>query len=52
VRENSTRVDEEIVYSGLQETKLEQKKFKRKEKYTSRYKKDRGAKRRKKGRFG
>ena len=49
---NHKKVDDELVYAGLHQEKLNKTKFKRKEKYTSRFKKDRGSKRRKKGRFG
>ncbi len=52
IRSNQSKVDDEVVYAGLHTENIEKKKFKRKEKYTSRFKKDRGQKRRKKGRFG
>ena len=52
IRENQSKVDEEVVYAGLQETRVDKKNFQRKEKYTSRYTKARGQKRRRKGKFG
>jgi len=52
ITSNQTKVDDEIVYAGLHTENIEKKKFKRKEKYSSRFKKDRGAKRRRKGKFG
>lgn len=51
MKENQTKVDDEIIYAGLHEVRKDSKKFKRKEKYPSRHK-YRGVKRRKKGRFG
>ena len=51
IRENQTKVDEEVVYAGLHSSDKIKKKFKRKEKYTTRHKM-RGYKRRRKGKFG
>ena len=51
LKENQTKVDEEVIYAGLHDSKKNQKKFKRKEKYTTRHK-VRGIKRRRKGKFG
>ena len=50
--ENKTKVDEEVLYAGLHKDRLDKPKFKRKEKYATRHTRERGAKRRKKGRFG
>lgn len=52
MRSNQTKVDEEVVYAGLHTDKVSKKNFKRNEKYSTRYKKSRGMKRRRKGRFG
>ncbi len=52
IKENQTRVDEEIVYAGLHDTKVGKMKFKRNEKFSSKYKKERQSKRKRKGRFG
>ena len=52
MKTQQTKVDEEIVYAGLHTDKIDKKKFKRNEKFSTRYKKSRGMKRRKKGRFG
>lgn len=49
--ENQTKVDEEVIYAGLHSSKKVAKKFKRKEKYSARHK-ERGSKRRRKGKFG
>jgi hypothetical protein len=49
---NKTKVDEEVLYAGLHKDRLDKPKFKRKEKYATRHTRERGAKRRKKGRFG
>lgn len=51
MKENQTKVDEEVVYAGLHSSKKISKKFKRKEKYSARHK-VRGSKRRRKGKFG
>jgi len=52
IRSNTSKVDDELVYAGLHQEKLNKTKFKRNEKFTARYKKDRGQKRRRKGKFG
>ena len=52
VRENRTKVDDELLYAGLHDTKASKMQFKRNEKFTSKYTKRRQSKRRKKGRFG
>jgi hypothetical protein len=51
-REGARKVDEEVVYSGLHETKVDEKKFKRTKKFASRYTKARSGKRKRKGRLG
>jgi len=52
IRENSSKVDEEIIFAGLHGEKVDKTKFKRKEKYSTKYKKERTNKRSRKGRFG
>ena len=52
MRNGDRRVDEEVVYAGLHTDKISKKNFKRNEKYSTRFKKARGTKHRKKGRFG
>lgn len=52
IAEKQTRVDDEIVYAGLHDTKAGNMKFKRNEKFSSKYKKERQTKRKRKGRFG
>ena len=49
---NQTRVDDEIVYAGLHGERVDKMKFKRKEKFSAKYTKARGQKRRRKGKFG
>lgn len=46
------KVDEEVVYAGLHQPKLNKMKFKRNEKFTSKYTKARGQRRRRKGMRG
>ena len=52
VREKRTKVDDEILFAGLHDSKLSKMNFKRNEKFSSKYTKRRQSKRRKKGRFG
>ena len=52
MKTEQTKVDEEIVYAGLHTDKVDNKRFKRNEKFSSRYRKSRSMKRRRKGRFG
>ena len=52
MKSGNDKVDDEVVYAGLQETRKSEKKFTRNEKFSSKYTKDRQSKRRKKGRFG
>ena len=52
MRENRTKVDEELLYAGLHDTKMSKMNFKRNEKFSSKYTKRRQTKRRRKGRFG
>lgn len=52
IKANSKRVDDEIVYAGLHGERVDKMKFKRKEKFSSKYTKARGSKRRRKGKFG
>jgi len=49
---NAKRVDDEIIFAGLHGEKVDKMKFKRKEKFSAKYTKDRGSKRRRKGKFG
>lgn len=49
---SGSKVDEEVVYAGLHQPKLNAMKFKRTEKFTSKYTKARGARRRRKGKRG
>jgi hypothetical protein len=46
------KVDEEIVYAGLHQPAKGKMKFARTQKFSSKYTKARGDKRRKKGRYG
>jgi len=48
----SSKVDDEIIYAGLHDAKIEKKNFKRSQKFSTKYTKRRQAKRKKKGRFG
>lgn len=50
--EKQSKVNEEIIYAGLHDTKVGKMKFKRNEKFSSKYKKERQSKRKRKGRFG
>ena len=52
VMEKSKKVDEQVLYAGLHDTKLSKMKFKRNEKFTTKYTKRRQTKRSKKGRRG
>lgn len=52
IRENQTKLNDEIIYAGLHDTKTNKMKFKRNEKFSSKYKKERQSKRKRKGRFG
>jgi hypothetical protein len=52
MRSNAKRVDEEIIFAGLHGEPVDKKKFKRNEKFSSKYTKARGQKRRRKGKFG
>jgi len=49
---DEAKVDDEVVYAGLHDPSKKKKDFKRNEKFSSKYRKARGMKRRKKGRFG
>ena len=49
---STRRVNDEIVYAGLHGEKVDPKKFKRKEKFSAKYTKERGSKRKRKGKFG
>jgi hypothetical protein len=51
IRDNQTKVDEEVIYAGLHSGTKTKGKFDRKEKYATRHK-QRGIKRRRKGKFG
>lgn len=51
IRDNKTKIDEEVIYAGLHSAKKDKGKFKRKEKYSTRHK-VRGIKRRRKSKFG
>ena len=52
IKENASKVDEEIIFAGLHGERVDKMKFKRKEKFSSKYTKARGSKRRRKGKFG
>jgi superfamily II DNA/RNA helicase len=52
IKDNQTRIDEEVIYAGLHDTKAGKMKFKRNEQFSSKYKKERQSKRKRKGRFG
>jgi hypothetical protein len=52
MRAGNTKVDDEVVYAGLHKSDKQSLKFKRSEKFSSKYTKDRQSKRKKKGRFG
>lgn len=52
VQNNQSKVDEEIVYAGLQNHTKGKMTFKNNEKFASKYKKERQNKRKRKGRFG
>ena len=52
MNEGHTKADEEVVYAGLHQQSKNKMKFKRREKYSSKYTKRRQAVRKRKGRFG
>jgi hypothetical protein len=52
VKANQSKVDDEVIYAGLHEAKLNKKKFDKNEKFSTKYTKRRTNKRKKKGRFG
>lgn len=51
IRENQTKVDDEVIYAGLHGERVDKMKFQRKDKMRARYR-NRSKKRYKKGRFG
>ena len=52
MRAGIDKVEDEVIYAGLQETRKSEKKFKRNEKFSTKYTKERQSRRKRKGKFG